>query len=168
MALNVASINMNIELIRVGSNDTQLEEIFPIYVSEMVKHLDQSEEKNKSINPAEILKNYWAQSPIWPYLMIVGDEVAGFCMLRHYPGEFETIDIDQYYVVKTFRRQGVGIKSLTMLVKMHPGNWLIRVLKPNDGAFKFWVNAVESCIGKNYENRNEKDDMHFIRFSTKK
>jgi predicted acetyltransferase len=159
---------MNIELFRVEENDSHLKAIFPLYVSEMVKYLDQSEDKNKSIDAEHILLNYWSQSPRWPYLIIVDKVVAGFCMLRHYPGEFETVDVDQYYVANSFRRRGVGVNSLAMLTKMHPGKWLIRVLKTNEAAFKFWVSAVESCIGNNFDYRKEKkDNMCFIRFNTK-
>lgn len=157
---------MNIELLRAEKNNTQLNALFPVYVSEMVQYLDPSGHDNKSINPNDILENYWHQLPNWPYLIYVDKKIAGFCLLRLYPGEPGTIDVDQCYISSGFRRRGVGTEILARLTTMHPGNWLIRVLKNNEIGFRFWINAVERCTCNGYEYRCEKSDTYFIRFST--
>ncbi len=158
---------MNIELVKIDNvNDCRLKDMFQTYVIEMQMFLDQSDTKNKCLNSAEILNRYWGNLPNWPYLIMKDNEITGFCLLRHLPGEPETIDIDQYYVSKEFRRMGIGGMSLKILIERHPGNWVIRVLKTNTGALNFWIHAVQTRIGTGYECKSERDDMHFIRFAT--
>jgi len=140
--------------------------MFHLYVAEMMQYVNSTKLADKAVDPLDVLDRYWEQRPKWPYLIVADGVVAGFCLLRHYPGEDDTIDIDQYYVAEQFRRNGVGLCSLVEAVNMHPGNWLIRVLKTNTKAFRFWVSAVEQCVGEAYEISDEDTAMHFIRFRT--
>jgi predicted acetyltransferase len=159
---------VNISLIEIDeSNKNTLKEMFQVYVLEMTRFLDQNDQKTKSIEPLSILNRYWEQTPNWPYFLVLDGEIAGFCLLRRYPGEPATIDIDQYFVSAEFRRQNIGRSSLEKLVKKHPGSWLIRVLKTNTGALKFWLHAVEASVGSDYESKYEREDMLYIRFDTK-
>lgn len=157
---------MNVQLIEVDkTNEAQLRKMFKVYVSEMGKYLNQ-DERDKIVNSEDILKKYWKNNPRWPYLLLADGNVAGFCLLRYFPGEPGTFDIDQYYVSKEFRRRGIGGISLKQLVERHPGRWLIRVLKTNNTAMIFWLNAIKACVGTNYEQSDETCAMHFIRFNT--
>ena len=156
---------MEIQLAKIDRSDSLLPSLFADYVAEMLNFLDQNDPNTQSVDADQILEKYWQQSPIWPYLILADDEVAGFCLLRHYPKEPGTKDIDQYYITPGFRRRGLGRRCLLKLTQIHPGNWLIRVLKTNTGAFAFWLDAVNHSVNAVCECRDESEHQHFIRFN---
>lgn len=159
---------MNIELVKAdATNESRLKEMFQIYVAEMQKFLDQGDERSRSVDAAEVLRKYQANQPNWPYLIFADGEAAGFCLLKLHPDEPETIDVDQYYVASEFRRQGVGARSLEKLIEYHRGRWIIRVLKTNPGALKFWRLAAEACVGAGNVHIGEMGHMHCLRFDTR-
>ncbi|NAW88536.1 GNAT family N-acetyltransferase [Photobacterium halotolerans] len=121
-----------------------------------------------TFNP-ETLDSYWKEASHSPYFIHVGKEIAGFALVRNYPGEPEVFDIEQFFVLRKFKGKGVGKKALLAVVANHHGKWQIRVLKENEAALKFWVSAVTHVVGSCYEVSLDIDvdlEMHFIRFET--
>lgn len=157
---------MNIQLAEIDRDNPHLSDLFVDYVAEMVRYLDPNDPNTRSVDASQILAKYWQEQPVWAYFILADEEIAGFCLLRHYPGEVMTMDIAQYYILPAFRRQGLGAHSLVKLIEMHPGKWLIRVLKTNTGAFDFWIDAVKRSVQAEYECRDESELQHYIRFET--
>lgn len=146
-----------------------LELLYRKYFREMVP----DHQSNASGGPTQHLRTlskYWTSDSHWPYWICAGGEVAGFCLARTYPGDHGTHDIEQFYIQGKYKRQGVGTKALKQVLVLHPGNWLVRVLKTNEAGLSFWCRAVEACVGNEYVRRFELDEgleMHFIRFMSR-
>ena len=164
-----------IELINIrNTNDhTKLVRLLRTYISEMMMYVEaEAEAEAPSIDsPAvdTILGHYQNSNSHWPYLISVDTQIVGFCLLRDYPAQPGTYDIDQFFVLVHHRRKGLGRATLQALLGKHPGNWLIRVLKQNAGALEFWINATKACVGNKYQHHLVYDnglEMNFIRFST--
>jgi predicted acetyltransferase len=75
------------------------------------------------------------------YLVKVGDSIAGFALigsvgewLDHVDGH----DVHEFFIMRKFRRRGVGRSVATFLWDEHPGEWLVRVLEANAAAVAFW------------------------------
>jgi len=117
-----------------------------------------------SYNPA-LLEPYWSDDHHWPWLIYSDDELAGFCLLRRYPDNPERFDIDQFFVLRKFKGQGVGKEAFHLAVKGLPGLWQTRVLLENTPALNFWRSAINSLTQGHYEERVMLDrdlPMHFI------
>lgn len=93
--------------------------------------------------------------------------ISRFFFVREYPANRQLVDVHQFFLLRKFRRQGVGIEALHQGVRQHPGQWQIRVLKQNLGALKFWRSAVTALVGSRFDAGMGLDidlEMHFIRF----
>jgi predicted acetyltransferase len=115
----------------------------------------------------ESLNLYWRDRGHWPYFIHVDDQLAGFFLVREYPANRQLVDVDQFFLLRKFRRQGVGIAALHQGVRQHPGQWQIRVLKQNLVGLKFWRSAVTALVGPQFDAGMDIDvdlEMHFIRF----
>ncbi|SBS38993.1 Acetyltransferase (GNAT) family protein [Marinomonas spartinae] len=110
---------------------------------------------------------YWQREDHFPYFIYVEGELAGFALVRKYPANRSVYDIEQFFVLRKFKGQGVGKQVLELILKSYPGKWQIRVLKENTGALHFWKSAVSRIVGSDYRLCEDIDvdlTMHFVRF----
>ncbi len=97
------------------------------------------------------LSRHWKQDDA-VYLARVDGEPAGFAMLSRAGRWLEqaNIDVEEFFVVRKFRRLGVGTKFISTLWDQQSGIWLIRVLQANLAAVPFWRNTISTYTGNDY------------------
>jgi len=79
------------------------------------------------------------------YLAKVGDSIAGFALIgsgAEWLGEIGAHDVHEFFVMRRFRRRGVGQSMTTFLWNQYSGEWLVRVLEANAPALSFWRDAI--------------------------
>ncbi len=114
------------------------------------------------------LSDYWNRPDHFPYLIFVDGEVAGFSLVRKYPGNVDEFDMGQFFVLRKYKRKGIGQKAFELTVRKHQGKWLTRVLPDNTQAKKFWEKTVCKVACGNVETTREQYKNHpmdFIRYS---
>jgi predicted acetyltransferase len=94
------------------------------------------------------LNLYW-QQPVdrFAYVIRVGEEIAGFVLVtRGSPATTDPDDLDvaEFFVLPSFRRDGVGQRAAQLLWDTQPGHWIVRVAEGNAGAEAFWAAAIAS------------------------
>ncbi|GAA1483784.1 GNAT family N-acetyltransferase [Brachybacterium fresconis] len=72
------------------------------------------------------------------YLFRVGAHPAGFALVRR--GEPTTMA--EFFVLRKYRRGGVGTTAARQLLAMLPGTWSISQLASNRAATEFWRRAI--------------------------
>ncbi|CAM4049556.1 hypothetical protein VA7868_01245 [Vibrio aerogenes CECT 7868] len=161
---------MNVNLVEIQSKSRlTLENLFPYYIYDMSEFTGWGPTKDghyDTYNPAN-LDIYWSSEEHVPYFILADNELAGFVLIRKYPVDRTVYDIDQYFILRKFKKQGIGKEALKQVLHLYPGKWQIRVLKENTGAFKFWLSAVSEIVGQKYVSEEDIDVdllMNFIRF----
>jgi predicted acetyltransferase len=104
------------------------------------------------------------------YLAKVGHAIAGFAIIGscdEWLGAIGTHDVQEFFIMRKFRRCGFGQSMATFLWKEHPGEWLVRVLEANALAISFWRTAISRYSFGSY--REEQNVVHgrpwkFFRF----
>lgn len=84
------------------------------------------------------LDHYWVESDRRPFLFDVDGRWAGFALVRLGP----PIDMSEFFVLRRFRRSGVGRDAAVQIFRMLPGPWQLRQLTTNPDATKFWRRIV--------------------------
>jgi predicted acetyltransferase len=91
---------------------------------------------------------YWADSVgRHVYLIKFGSRVAGFAMVtRGSPASQNPTDLDvaEFFVLRAFRRSGVGRQAAFMLWDAVRGQWVVRVVETNEPGVSFWSETVRS------------------------
>lgn len=76
-----------------------------------------------------------------PYLITSGDDLAGFALvIDHCPitGRSPCWFMAEFFVMRPYRRSGLGRKAAGELIAAHPGPWHIGVIEQNLAAMDFW------------------------------
>jgi predicted acetyltransferase len=102
-------------------------------------------------------------APVWAkgydvYLAKVGESLAGFALIgsaSEWLGDVGAHDVgahdvDEFFIMRKFRRRGLGRSVATFLWNQHPGEWLVRVLEANAPAVAFWRGAISSYSAGSY------------------
>lgn len=86
------------------------------------------------------LDHYWTDSDSHPFLLRYAGRWAGFALVRT-----EGVnDMSEFFVMRKYRRTGVGREAAQRIFAMFPGAWQVRQLHGNDEATAFWRTVVPS------------------------
>lgn len=94
---------------------------------------------------------YWTESHRrFAFLIRCAGEVAGFAFATHEVAEradLTTMDVAEFFILRRYRRFGVGRRAATLLWNKFPGRWTVRVAASNDGALVFWDAVIAEAVG---------------------
>jgi predicted acetyltransferase len=97
---------------------------------------------------------YWQESDRHPFLVMANGYIAGFVFVRkgseisHDP---DVWDIAEFFIMRGFRRLGIGMRVAQEIWQKFPGKWEVRVMARNPKAKVFWERTIERFLGKTIE-----------------
>ena len=115
-------------------------------------------------------QEYWRNPGTHPYLIKVGEELAGFVTVdnrTHLSGAEHNNGYQ--FVSRRFRGQGVATFVVSALLSQHPGQWQIFHLDANQTARRFWARAVANITGGMFTRHRRSVDGYpctFYRFQS--
>jgi len=145
---------MQIELVRaVPSDATTLANLLQYYVYDLTEVVDSAlGGDGRFVVPS--LDAYWTDGWRHPHLVRVAGKLAGFALVQQrsrITGDETTWDVAEFFVMRRYRRQGVGTIVATRLFDSFRGRWEVRELKANHAATAFWRRVVGAYTSGNYE-----------------
>jgi predicted acetyltransferase len=100
------------------------------------------------------LDAYWGEEGHHPFLLRVDDTLAGFALIAErsrLTGARGVFDMAEFFVLRRFRRQGVGIAAAFAAFDRFKGPWEVRQRVEATAATAFWQRAVGAYTGGRYE-----------------
>lgn len=82
--------------------------------------------------------DYWSDPARIPLLVRVNGKWAGFALLRL----GTTNEMAELFVMRRYRRSGVGRKVAAECFRRFPGRWRIHEVRGNDDAVAFWRSVI--------------------------
>jgi predicted acetyltransferase len=107
----------------------------------------------------------WQAGANHPHLIMRGNELAGFAGAK---AEGEGHCIQEFFVLRKFRRKGVGRQMAGALFDSYPGAWTVKQLARNAPAIAFWKAVIHDYTSGQFSENDEQSPwgaMHAIRFS---
>ncbi len=104
----------------------------------------------------------FAEYPLDPYFLEVGnhplfirheEQLAGFALVRTQRGRLgggEIFDMAEFFILRTYRRLGVGLAAARLVFDRFEGPWEVRQRHGNEGATAFWRRAIEVHTGGDF------------------
>ncbi|NGZ77166.1 GNAT family N-acetyltransferase [Saccharibacillus sp. VR-M41] len=123
---------------------------------------------------------YWNEPGRYPFLLRADGKLAGFALIRLIgpsdEGSSEKADglgiyeMVEFFVMKKYRKQGIGRRAADELFRRFPGRWKLGVMEENAPALSFWREAIASCEAaeKLLETREREWDGPMLRFTVRK
>jgi predicted acetyltransferase len=97
------------------------------------------------------LDRYWTDEDCRPFVALVDGHYAGFALVdRSVKVGSDGYWMDQFFVVKKYRRVGVGSALATRVLQALPGSWEVGQMPENVAAQAFWRRVIGSLTGDCY------------------
>jgi predicted acetyltransferase len=115
---------------------------------------------------------YWQDSNRYPFLIMANGHFAGFVFVRRgseISNDPDVWDIAEFFIVRGFRRLGIGMKVAQEIFGKFLGKWEVRVIGRNQKAKNFWERAINEFLDKAIEPISlDKDgeDWHVFSFES--
>jgi predicted acetyltransferase len=94
---------------------------------------------------------YWREPGRYPFLIRVDGSWAGFVLVKkgsEVSADPAIWDLAEFFVLRGYRRSGVGTEAAHKVWKQFPGRWEVRIMQKNDSARNFWQQAVHNFVGQ--------------------
>jgi predicted acetyltransferase len=120
---------------------------------------DLSEFTNERVSESGIyeyayLDLYWTEPERHPFVISVGDEVAGFALVREIAPQL--YELAEFFVLRSFRGRCVGEQAAVALFRRFPGTWQVAQEDANLPAQAFWRKVIGTYTGGKFaEERSE-------------
>lgn len=115
---------------------------------------------------------YWRDPNRQALLARIDGKLAGFVLVRRIPNisTNELIwDMAEFFVLRGYRRYGVGTSVAHRVWRRFPGLWQVRVMQSNRDAHRFWDQVIAAFTGQPIESAVvEKDGKlwHYFLFES--
>lgn len=98
----------------------------------------------------------WTDEDRRPLLVRVDGEIAGFVLIRlDVPREYVKLSeadatnvISEFFIMRKFRRRGVGRQTAEAVFRQYPGTWEVRQTAGNKDAYRFWKSVIAPFAGE--------------------
>jgi predicted acetyltransferase len=92
---------------------------------------------------------YFDAEGIHPFFIRVDGAIAGFVVVGRLP-ETAGWNMEQFFVLARFQRQGVGLETAAEVWRRFPGPWRVEVIPENRRAYLFWKSVIDRATGDTY------------------
>jgi predicted acetyltransferase len=126
-----------------------LRRLMRLYVYDFSELMGLDVEEDGSFKIPE-LTSYWRDPWRHPFLLRVDGKLAGFALVHQrsrLTGAEGTHDMAEFFVLRRYRRQGVGEKAARELFGRFRGPWEVRERAANVPAIAFWRRVIERHTG---------------------
>lgn len=116
---------------------------------------------------------YWTEPHRFPFLIAVDGHWAGFVFVHkgsRISGDENIWDMAEFFILRGYRRLGIGKQVAAEIWKKFPGTWEVRVIDQNQKAIAFWERAIADFTGTTVDPipfKNDGKSWHVFSFDSK-
>ncbi len=114
--------------------------------------------------PASWHERFWSRRGKHHFVIRVDGRLAGFALVgdrAHFAGD-GVREIGEFFVLRRYRRRGLGAGAAEALFARFPGRWEVAELSWNVAARRFWRRVITRCAaGRIVERRRRHGDLSF-------
>ncbi len=125
-----------------------LANLLQLYAHDFSEFLDVEigEDGKFTYNPLPL---YWMEAGRHPFLIWVDGKLAGFALVKKgstFSGNENAWDLAEFFVLRGYRRRGIGTVAANQLWRRLPGSWEVRVMQLNVAAQRFWKQVISEFV----------------------
>jgi predicted acetyltransferase len=127
-----------------------LANLLELYIHEFTEWIDLDVGPDGRFGYAH-LPLYWIEVDRYPFLLELNGKLAGFVLVqcqRSVSSDEDVWDVAEFFILRRYRRRGIGTQAAHRVWGRFPGRWQIRVMEENRPARRFWTNAIAGFCGQ--------------------
>jgi predicted acetyltransferase len=101
---------------------------------------------------------YWSDASRLPFLARLDGKLAGFALVTRIPEDDEAYDMAEFFVLRRYRRRGIGRELAEKVWLDCRGRWQIRVMANNRAALRFWTSSIANFTQRSADSRSSMID----------
>jgi predicted acetyltransferase len=146
---------MNVTIAPAGPADhPRIEALLQLYAHDFSEFLgvDVGEDGRFAL-PAS-MTGYASDPRCHPFVVNVDGKLAGFAFVRQgsrLTKDETTWDMAEFFVLRKYRRRGVGEQAALLVFASFPGLWEVRERRENTPAIAFWTRIIGRLTGGKFE-----------------
>ncbi len=152
---------MNIDIVEATREDERvLERLLQFYQYDFSEIMGGDVEDDGVFHYVS-LGDVWEDNRAHVYIMRVEGLLAGAAIVierSHFTGDTDVAYMDEFFVMRKYRRTGVGSEMATRLFDMFPGRWEVAEVAPNSDGTAFWRAVIGRYMDGDFEERVEDSD----------
>ena len=137
---------MKIEIVEARDDAAVVSNLFELYAHDMSEFVGLDvDDAGRFAIPASIA-SYWDAAEVsrrHPFVVRADGKLAGFALVRQIAQDPPTHDMGEFFVLRKYRRTGLGRRVACDLFDRFPGRWEVRELPANVAAQRFWRRTIE-------------------------
>ena len=136
---------------------TAIENLMQFYIYDFTEFIKYDVEANGLFAPYPHLEDYWrGENNKFPYLIKKDDKYVGFVLVRLIESEERSyFSIAEFFVMKKYRRLGIGRAIAVQLFDLHNGQWEVYQKDSNKPAQLFWKNVIKEYTKGRFKQHSE-------------
>jgi predicted acetyltransferase len=102
----------------------------------------------------KFLALYWSDPDRHPFLVKTDGHLAGLILVKRepaVPGNHVVWDMAEFFVLRGYRRRGIGTQMAHEIWRRFQGAWEVRVMRANVTANDFWTSSIFEFVGVRVE-----------------
>ncbi|MDC0764176.1 GNAT family N-acetyltransferase [Brevibacillus sp. AG] len=147
----------NYEIKRATLDEKEtLSNLLQFYIYDFSEFMDLQIEDNGKFGEYP-LNEYWTDCYRFPYLILLNEKIAGFVLVKliNRDEDDSYFSIAEFFIMKRFRRSGLGKQVAKDIFNMHKGPWEVYQIDSNEPAQHFWKKTIEEYTGGKFTERIE-------------
>ncbi|MNH77449.1 hypothetical protein D3C73_297450 [compost metagenome] len=153
---------MQVDLVRADIHmKEKFRNLMQYYIYDFSGYLNFEIDENTGMYPPyPDFDKYWENDDKYiPYLFRVGSCTAGFALVEALHGKRNADSyMTEFFVLKKYRKLGVGKAAAIQLFEKYRGRWLISQLSSNIPAQMFWRTIIKEYTNDHYEEETRFDN----------
>ncbi len=127
------------------------------YLYDFSEYIQFDVEPNGQFAPYPYLNDYWVDvKDKFPYVIKKDDKYVGFVLVKRIVSENSMkFSIAEFFVLKKYRRSGVGKSIAFSVFNLHKGHWEVYQKASNTPAQLFWRKVIEEYTNEQFKERIE-------------
>lgn len=148
---------MNVLVVRATRTEKNLmEQLIQFYIYDFTEYTGVAIREDGTYRSMPDIDKYWNE-PLrhHPYLIKVNSEAAGFILIKERDEQSKCNVFAHLFVLRKFRRTGVGRVAAEYLLQQYGGEWELHQLDNNAPAQRFWDRIINEISDGNVTVRLE-------------
>jgi len=152
MTERAAKPSERIEVVPAAAEqEAVLANLLQLYAHDFSEFLDVPLGNDGRFGGYKNLSLYWREAGRHPFLVMVDGKLAGFVLVKkgsEISSHKNVLDMAEFFVIRAYRRRGIGTLIAHDVWRRFPGAWEVRVMRANVSACRFWERAILGFTGE--------------------
>jgi predicted acetyltransferase len=147
---------VNVELIPVKEEEKSvLRQLLELYAHDFSEY-DDADVNEHGFYGYTYFDYYWTEPDRHPFFIRVNGKLAGFVLVSTYCyvcKKAGTKSISEFFVMRKYRKKGVGNLAARKAFDMFPGKWEVLQHGNNQPSYRFWEQVISEYTDGNFEKK---------------